>query len=491
MQAQNKLVQNYSQLMEIPDVITMEASSSHLYVLSGEDGMAVFRTYPDSLQWLYTSSGMQRRGDKIMADIRFAYLFGNSRRLTVLEPTSVLGVYSSTILPATPSAAARINNNLYIALGDEGLGFVSLETPETVDSDVQFTAKNDIGRYSVLDLKASDLSKQLFVLTDAPSLLVFNFADNDMRLSQEIRLRNQVEKIFVDDEKIWGSTASGDIYEINNSGIDSRIGNVEESVSEIIFWKDQVLARNESGKIWVTDSSGRLRSWKSDKNAGNYITDSEDRLWISENNKIAEVFLNTPERTSSPSATGSFKIKDIPNQILTYPNPLLLSLELEGDYPADDVEFSYRSNIQSAKIRKQGFVWQPNVNQVGTHWFNIIAVNSDGQTDSTRFTVDVRSFNSPPTFSPMRTSSIAVNEPYTIQFRAVDPENPSSKLIRYIGVDLPVGADIKEQTGVFTWTPTERQIGESTFKVIATDKQGAAASMDVTINVLNISRDSQ
>src|SRR5690554_4911859 len=92
--AQEQLSQDYSQLMEIPGVVEMEASPAHLYILSETEGMAVFRVYPDSLQWLYTSSGMQRRGNKMEADIRFAYLFGSSKRLTVLEPTSVLGVYS-------------------------------------------------------------------------------------------------------------------------------------------------------------------------------------------------------------------------------------------------------------------------------------------------------------------------------------------------------------------------------------------------------------
>ncbi|MDZ7807976.1 MAG: hypothetical protein U5K71_12795 [Gracilimonas sp.] len=35
--------------MEIPDVIAMEASPTHLYVLSETEGMAVFRAYPDSI----------------------------------------------------------------------------------------------------------------------------------------------------------------------------------------------------------------------------------------------------------------------------------------------------------------------------------------------------------------------------------------------------------------------------------------------------------
>ncbi|MDZ7682338.1 MAG: hypothetical protein U5J63_11665 [Fodinibius sp.] len=81
-QAQPTLEKDYSYVMEIPSVITMESSLAHLYVLSDSEGMAVFRTYPDSLQWLYSSTGMEQRGNTVTADIRFAYLFGNSRRLT-------------------------------------------------------------------------------------------------------------------------------------------------------------------------------------------------------------------------------------------------------------------------------------------------------------------------------------------------------------------------------------------------------------------------
>ncbi len=117
-QAQEQtLVQDYSQLMNIPNVKAIEASETHLYILSDTDGMAVFRINPDQLQWLYTSSGMQRRGYNLSADVRFAYMFGENRRLTILEPTSVLGVYSATLLPQKPLAAVRLQNKLYVALG--------------------------------------------------------------------------------------------------------------------------------------------------------------------------------------------------------------------------------------------------------------------------------------------------------------------------------------------------------------------------------------
>lgn len=488
--AQEKLVQDYSQLMDIPDVIAMEASPTHLYILSEEEGMAVFRAYPDSLQWLYTSTGMQRRGYKIMGDIRFAYLFGDSRRLTVLEPTSPLGVYSATLLPEQPRAAARINNNLYIALGEEGLGMVSLSTPESVDSDVTKIAEGEIDRASVLDVRSTVFSNQLFVLTDEPSLFVFTQEDSNLNLSQKIFLRTPITHIFIDEEKVWGSTRNGEIFEIRSSGVGKRIGVTNEPIQKITQWNERIIARTVSGRIWITDESGLLGLWKEDINAGNYIANSSGQLWVAENDKISTAVLRKESTGIAQTSGSEFKIKPIPNQVITYPSPLLMAIEMEGNYPADEVEFSYRSNAENAKIRKQGFFWQPTINQIGNYWFNIVATNTEGKSDSIRFVVDVRSFNSPPRFSPVRTTSIGVNEEYVIEFNATDPENPRNSLIRYIGVDMPDGASINEKTGEFTWTPTERQIGESTFKVIATDHLGAASSMDVTLNVLDISRGS-
>jgi hypothetical protein len=490
-QAQEKIVQDYSRLMEIPEVVAMESSPTHLYVLSEKEGMAVFRAYPDSLQWLYTSSGMQRRGNKIMSDIRFAYLFGDSNRLTVLEPTSPLGVYSSTYLPGSPKAAARIDNRLYIALGERGLGMVLLDTPETVDTDPVFVAEGEISGASVLDIRSTEFSNQLFVLTDEPSLLIFDQEDSALSLSREIDIRTSLSHIFIDEEEVWGSTENGEIYEIRSTGIGKRIGVTNEEIQNIVRWNDRIFARTISGRVWVTDSDGSLGIWKNDQNAGNHIANSTHKLWISENNNISTALLRVDSLNSDQVAAADFKIKEIPNQIITYPNPLILSLEMEANYPADEVDFSYRSNVGNAKIRKQGFYWQPNINQVGNHWFNIVATNAEGESDSTRFVVDVRSFNSPPRFSPVRSASIAVNEEYVVQFSATDPDSPHNSLVRYIGVDMPDGASINEKTGKFTWTPTERQVGETTFKIIATDRLGAASSIDVTLKVLDIVRDSE
>lgn len=487
--SQQSLVQDYAQSMSIPAIKTMGASSSHLYVLSQQEGLAVFRIKPSGLQWLYTSSGMQRRGNTISADARFAYLYGDSRRLTVIEPTSVLGVYSSTLLPAQPSKAVRLHNYLYVAMNEAGLGQLSLESPETVDSPPTIITEglNDV---AVLDIAAAPLTNQLFVLTNNNKLVIFTSDGSDslLTLSKNVSLNERLNRLFIDEDKLWGSTTNGDVFEITANGIGKKLGSTSEPVLNILQWNNFTMVRTQSGKLWYSENRNALKIWKSDSVSGNLIAHSGNQLWIAENDKIANVATSTVTTNDAEQVTGPFKIKDIPNQILTYPNALLLPLELDNGHSPKNVEFSIRSNAQNVSVKKQGFYWQPSPSQIGMNWFTVLATNTAGDVDSTRFTVDVRSFNTPPRFSPVRTNAIAINEDYELQIQAIDPEEPSNSLIRYLGVDLPEGAKLNEETGMFSWKPSAKQVGEFTFRVIATDQLGAASSQDITLTVLDITR---
>ena len=487
-QAQNEtLVQDYSQLMNIPSVRAIEASPTHLYILSDQDGMAVFRINPENLQWLYTSSGMQRRGYNLSADVRFAYMFGDNKRLTILEPTSVLGVYSATLLPQKPLAAARLQNKLYVALGDDGLGSLSLETPESVDSKI--TIVPEIGEnVAVVDLVSSPVTNQLFVLTGNSKLDVFKSEDNELSFSESKNISQRLSDLFIDEDRLWGATDRGDIFEVTGNGLGRKIGSVNEKIQTVKYWNGFTFIRSVSGKLWYSKNRDPLVAWKTDSQAGNYIAKSGDKLWLVENNKVTQLAISTIDQSIEMKPTGPFSLKEVPDQILTYPNSLLLGLEVENGHSSNDVEFSIRSKTTNATIKKQGFYWQPTPNQIGMNWFTIVGTNSKGESDSTSFTVDVRSFNTPPRFSPIRVSNIAVNESFSLQIQAIDPEEPSTPLIRYLGVDLPEGASINEETGMFTWTPNSRQVGDFTFRVIASDQLGAASSQDITLTVLDISR---
>ena len=490
--AQPQLQKDLTFVMEIPSVMAMESSEAHMYVLSDSEGMVVFRTKADSLQWLYSSTGMEQRGNKVTTDIRFAYLFGYNKRLTVLEPTSVLGVYSSTLLPTEPQDASRIGQHLYTALGTEGLGKISLRTPASVDSAVSFIEKEKLSEHTIIDLESSP--DQLFALSANGSLYVFNQMDDGIALNKELSMLRDLNKLFLVDNNLMGSDEDGNIYEINSTGDLSKLGSIDENVSKIAQWKDWLIIKGESKRVWTSYQNRAPVLWKDNPEAGNYFTVAKGNLWLSEFNKVSRIISGNQQIASSPNnetaGSSTLKLADIDNQVVPFPKPLILSLDLTDNYPADKVQFSYQSDVENAQIKGSGFHWQPQAEQVGTHNFKIVATSADGQSDSTRFSVEVRSFNAPPRFTPLRPISIPVGEEFTLPIKAIDSDGMDRNLIRYIGVDLPEGASINEQTGKFVWQPSERQVGENTFRVIATDQYGAASSIDVSIRVVSASRDS-
>lgn len=481
--------QDFSNMIEISNVKAMEASSSHLYVLSDLDGMAVFRIKSDSLQWLYTSSGMQRRGDRLESDIRFGYLYGDSRRLTVLEPTSVLGVFSSTQLPVPPLGVARLGDKLYVALNEEGMGRLSLTDPDIFDNEPEIVENGIIGRASVIDVASSTVANQLFVLTNDNRIHLFKMEEGELSHTSSVNLTEPVQRLFIQDDNIWASSESGGVFSITTNGIGRKLGEVDAPVSEILQIENDLIVRTSKNQLWISLSGDNFKLWQAESMAGNYITKSDDAVWVSFFDRISLLIPSSETSHSREQGTSDagFKIAEIDNQTLTFPQPLLIGLELEhGDL--NDVTFTFRSNASNAQIKQQGLYWQPSANQIGITRFTIIATNSAGSIDSTSFSAEIKTFNAPPRFSPVRGSTIAVNDPYELTFNAIDPENLSSSLIRYLGVDLPEGSTLNERTGLFSWTPTERQIGEQTFRIVATDEQGTASSIDVTFNVVNISR---
>lgn len=494
-QAQQALQKDYSFVLEIPELQAVTSSPTHLYALSATEGLAVFRAHADTLQWLYTSPGMQKRGDEMTADIRFAYLFGMNRRLTVLEPTSVLGVYSSTTLPTIARDAKRLGQNLYLALDSLGIGRLSLRTPQSVDSSLVFVGKQELNGASVINLET--YKDRLIALAGNNRLLLFSQTDGQVQLTDNIDLNRPLTGIFTAGDRLLGSDKSGTVYEIGSRGNLSRVFAIDEPVSQISRWGDWLIVKGVSGKIWTSYRNASPQLWKSDPSAGNYYTVNKGNFWFSEYNTLSRVI---PSQSGSVSENASgdrnaageqLKLQPIKRQVVPYPHPLLLPLNLKGHYPYSDVQFTYRSDIKSAEIKKEGFYWQPGPNETGVHHFTIIASGSNGQTDSTSFSVDVRSFNAPPRFTPLRPMTITVGESFSLPFSAIDPDGSDRNLIRYLGVDLPEGAAINEKSGAFTWTPKARQTGENTFRVIATDQYGAASSVEVTLNVVEEQRGEQ
>jgi len=479
-------------MMEINSVITMESSPAHLYVLSEQEGLVVFRASSDTLQWLYSSTGMERRGDRLQADARFAYLYGDNNRLSVVEPTSVLGVYSSTSLPSQPLSVQRLGNRIYIAMGGHGLGRLSLESPDAVDSDPEMLFEGLMEGHNIVDL-VSDQASRLYVLTDSRHLFLFDRVDADESIehSRTVELDRLAVKIFLTDDELIGADDNGRVFVIDSAGRTEEIADVRESVANVRIWEGDIVVRTVNGKLWIGDFGTQPQLWKEDQDAGNYFTVVNGNLWVSNFNQISTV-----ERTSRNYSAGEMadaaqglEISPVDDITIPFPRPVIVPLGLTANQ--NDVEFSYRSNIQNASIRGQSLYWQPTASQIGRHRFTISATNSAGRVDTTSFTVDVRPFNTPPRFMPLQPVTINVDEDFTLEISAVDPDGMDPDLIRYLGVDLPDGASLNEQTGEFTWRPSIRQVGEFDFQVIATDQFGAATSKEVELRVIETDPDEE
>lgn len=490
--AQSTLKKDFSYTMEIPSLVALNSSSAHFYGLSESKGLAVFRAHPDSLQWLYTSSGMQKRGHTITADIRFAYMFGDGRRLTVLEPTSLLGVYSATMMPDKPRDAKRIGQQLYVALGKKGVGIVSLKSPEAVDSTLTYAKPSTFNNKKVLDLEASNT--QLFVLANDGVLVQLKKDKKNSELSivSKQNLSASLSHIFLLGGSLFGTTKGGQIYKISRSGKLTKLGNIGEAVSKMISWNNRIIVRGSSGRLWTSYKNGSPQLWKKDRQAGNYITKTKGSLWLAEYNKISKIrSAGSSEESDGESSTsgGAISLQDISNKSIPNSKSLLLPIHFKNDVSLNDLKITYQSpDIKNAEVRGLSFYWNPTTNDVGQHRVKIIATNSSGQTDSTSFTIDISSYNAPPRFAPVRTVTTAIGESFSLPITATDPDGTDHNLIRFLGVNLPKGASINETTGKFSWTPSVRQAGKNTFRVIATDQYGAAASKDITIKVVNDAR---
>jgi hypothetical protein len=484
--AQTTWVHDFRNVMEIRSIITVESSPAHLYVLSESEGLVVFRTSADSLQWLYSSSGMEQRGDKLQADVRFAYLYGDSRRLTIVEPTSVLGVYSSTTLPHQPLSVQRLSNRIYIAMGQNGLGRLSLETPDDVDTDPEMVLTEVFNGRMIMDL-ASDQASRLYVLANNRELFLLDRVDAEesAELSRSVTIDRNTSRIFLTSDELIGTDQDGSIFYIGTNGNTQAIANVEEPVESLRIWDNQLVVRTQNSRLWIGDLGQSLTLWRDDPESGNHFAVTGSQLWVSDRNRISPV-IQAERAVDQTIATADEApvIKPVEDFTIPFPRPILIPVELESNHDLNEIEISYQSNIENASIRGQSLYWQPASSQVGQQQFTISATTSSGLTDTVSFTIEVRPFNTPPRFSPLQPLTINVEEVFTFEFNAVDPDGLDPELIRYLGVDLPDGASLDEQTGEFRWSPSIRQVGEFEFQVIATDQFGAATSQNVTLRVI-------
>ncbi len=471
------LVYDTRGLQRIPDVVAAGSSATHLYVLSESEGLLVYRTAADTLQWLYTSDGMASRGTHLRTDTRFGYLWGAGNRLSVLEPTALRGVYSSVELPARPVGAARAGTSLFVA-GANGLLFhVSLESPEALDR-VDTVRVEGLREGAFQDL--IPFSRQLALLAGR-TLYMMDVSGGQLTIARSERLGGDVTRLFDLDGTLHGALANGDFVEIRTGGGLRRITeSANDPVVDAARAGSTYFLRTRAGRLLVTDADGNLQARRPNPESGNVFARVNATLWVSTYDRFGPVRLETARPNANAAPLRLAPIGDVHT---TLPRPVLLSFELaEGD--AAQVRFYAQSPTADLVVRGKGLYWQPRATHLGTHDVTVTAIHDNGRRDSTAFRIHVRNFNQPPRFYPIRPLVIVAGEPYALPVKAVDPDGTDADNIRYRGYDLPAGSALSERTGLFTWTPEARQAGEHRFRVVATDATGIQAEQEVVITVV-------
>lgn len=460
----------------IPDIVAVAASPTHLFVLSGAEGLIVFRTRPDTLQWLYTTDGMTSRGTRMIADSRFAYLMGEDTRLSILEPTALQGVWSSVVLPARPRLAVRSGTTLFTVTERNGFFAVPLTRPADVErfdtvsiAGIRPDAITDMIAFSRQILVAS--GRNLVVLDPVGSRLS---NPTIQRLNQDILRLHDVNGV------LHASNARGELFEVRSGGNLRKVLDVPEGIRSVLQSGRHFHVRGESGRSWILNTDGRVVHRRVNPESGNHMALVNGRVWMSDFTRFGRITVT--ETGAGAVNPAGLRFKPIPAQTLLLPRPLLISVELES--PAGgSVVYSVRSETATPVMRGKGVFWQPTSSDIGTHSITVRGLSESGSRDSVTFTVEVRSFNQPPRFTPIRPVTIIANEPYSTTFRAIDPDSPSPDLLRYTAIDLPAGSTLSERTGQFNWTPDMRQIGVHRFTLRATDALGVPAEMMIQITV--------
>jgi hypothetical protein len=119
----------------------------------------------------------------------------------------------------------------------------------------------------------------------------------------------------------------------------------------------------------------------------------------------------------------------------------------------------------------------------GTREFGLKATDQSGLSAVTFFNVTVTPVNDAPFLYPVPDQTAWEDEPFTLLVRAYDVDDAAANLTFS---DDFILSDISRPAGVFTFTPTNEQVGRYPVNVTVTDASGAAATVFFWLTVENV-----
>ena len=134
----------------------------------------------------------------------------------------------------------------------------------------------------------------------------------------------------------------------------------------------------------------------------------------------------------------------------------------------------------------RSFSWTPSYSQQGDYAVSFHATDPGSATGSETITITVVNINDPPVLSPIGNKSGPEGALLTFALSATDPDGDE---VTYSGNNLPAGASVDPNSGVFTWTPGFEQAGTySSVGLFATDSFGLSTGCYITITISNVNR---
>jgi hypothetical protein len=203
------------------------------------------------------------------------------------------------------------------------------------------------------------------------------------------------------------------------------------------------------------NASTRTFTWTPDSSqAGTY---SNVRFTVSDGSLTD--YENITITVSSVDVNQAPVLSSIGSKTVTTGQSLTFTISA-SDPDGDSLTYSASSlpGGASFSISTRRFSWTPDESQSGTY-NNVRFIVSDGNlTDYENITITVTTayVNEAPVLAPIGNKSVTAGQTLTFTISATDPNDDQMSC----GVDnLPSGASLNYNTGTFTWTPGESQVG--------------------------------
>jgi hypothetical protein len=133
------------------------------------------------------------------------------------------------------------------------------------------------------------------------------------------------------------------------------------------------------------------------------------------------------------------------------------------------------------------FSWTPTFEQSGTYsGIGFIVTDPSGLSDRKSVSITVNHVNRPPQIEAAGDLTVNENEPVNIQLTASDPDIEDKDRLVFSANQLPDGAKLDFQTGLFQWTPTFDQSGVYDIFFIISDGEYTDSTFSrITVNHVN------